>query len=128
MGSNCCLQRTRATGRGKDCGATKTFTFPPGQKFTGRYWRWEIVQSHDGTSTNDAPTIHWLQLGNVTGWHHMADMVVTGKSFPNGPVANLLKVNSSGFWNAGGDSAPWSVVIDSKQQLAVSRFRYSICE
>eukprot|EP01046_Picozoa_sp_COSAG06_P105668 COSAG06_NODE_51918_length_309_cov_0.685714_1_plen_53_part_10 len=51
---------------------------------------------------HDAPTIHWLQLGNATAFHDMSDWRLSGPEFSNGPIENLLKVNGSGFWNSAG--------------------------
>ena len=113
-------------GAGKDCGAVKQFTGFAGGP--ARYWRWSITQSHDGTGMHDAPTIHWLQLGNATAFHDMSGWKLTGPEFSNGPIENLLKVNGSGFWNSAGSAAPWNVTIDTGDAsgIAVSRFQYSI--
>ena len=115
-------------GRGKDCGAIKQFSGFQGGPARYRYWRWSITQSHDGTGVQDAPTIHWMQLGNASSFHDMSGWKLSGPAFDNGPIVNLLTVNGSGFWNAAGSAAPWNVTIDTgvESGLEVSRFEYAI--
>ena len=113
-------------GRGKDCGAVKQFSGFHGGP--ARYWRWSITRSHDGVNLEDAPTIHWMQLGNASAYHDMRGWKLKGPVYENGPIENLLKVNGRGFWNAEGCAAPWNVTIDTGVDagLQVSRFEYAI--
>eukprot|EP01044_Picomonas_judraskeda_P007624 COSAG03_NODE_829_length_5707_cov_19.504101_3_plen_999_part_00 len=101
---------------------------------TGRFWRWNITATHDGS----APTIHWLQLGlsgnqggkshwisNTTGW------TVSANAMSNGPASNLIKYGDhvTTFWNGDqppGCLAPWVATIDTKSVVAADSMRYSV--
>ena len=112
---------TGSGGAPTDCGAVKSFAGVHGH---GRFWRWTISKSHDGSG----PTIHWLQMGDGTKWADMTHWNLTGLSYStNWGVDNLKHVGGSSFWNAdrsnaGQPNGPWVVTIDAKTELTVSRF------
>eukprot|EP01050_Picozoa_sp_SAG11_P001048 SAG11_NODE_42_length_20827_cov_9.289801_9_plen_452_part_00 len=110
----------------KNCGAVREFALAS-TTCSSQSWRWSISASYNG----NGPTVHWLQLGDASGWMSSAGWEVTAKSHPNGPAANLLKHDNTSFWNADQPAAPrhgapWTATIKSAAQIAATRVRYSI--